>query len=101
MVTNLNIFIRENKAYRFHFDSRETTDTEMKRFLRVLNSIDDEATLVDSIKHYTPANKNYVPDATRTWLFKYKKRKVDVLGPNWNQESQTYTKGTLIDEFDL
>lgn len=102
MVTNLNIFIRENKAFRFHFDSRETTDTDMKRFLRVLNNLkDDEAVLVDTIKSHTPAQKDYVPNATRTWNFKIGHKIVDVLGSNWNEEAQNYTKGELIDEFEL
>lgn len=101
MTTNLNIFIRENKAYRFHFDDKDTSDIKMKRYLRTLNQIQDEEELVKTIKSQCPAQKDYVPGAERTWQFKYGNEIVDVMDSNWNEKAQNYTCGNLIDEIKL
>lgn len=103
MTTNINLYFKENKFFRYNFDTDTFSPVLVKRLLKAINQTPDMDQAITRMKKgfIGKARPEYTPDAEQTWLFHYNENKVEIQRTNYNAETNCYSRGQLLDEIEI
>lgn len=103
MISNINLYFKENKFFRYHFNTESFSPAMVKRLLKAIRQTPNMEEAINRMKagFAVNAKEQYSPDAEQTWLFHYKGGKVEIQKTNYNAETDCYSRGQLLDEIEL